>query len=67
MDKEEPRTNQTQGVDAKYTRIAGSENAHAKRVKTLDAAFGILSTNQPPPSDREVQTWLDEYKTEKYG
>ena len=38
-----------------------------KRRKTLNKALGLLSTNQPAPSDEEIEQWLDEYRMEKYG
>ena len=47
--------------------IAHPEGAPAQRVRTLDTALGLLSTDGSVPSDEQVQTWLDEYKTEKYG
>ncbi len=34
---------------------------------TLKDALGLLATDQPPPSDEEVQMWLDEHRLEKYG
>ncbi len=39
---------------------------HIKR-NTLKDALGLLATDQPPPSDEEVQMWLDEHRMEKYG
>lgn len=39
----------------------------SKRRKTLDQALGLLATNESPPSDEEVQQFLDEYRMEKYG
>jgi hypothetical protein len=47
--------------------IAHSEDASAQRVRTLGTALGLLRTNADAPSDEEVQSWLDEYRTEKYG
>ncbi|HEX8217761.1 MAG TPA: hypothetical protein VF914_00965 [Chloroflexia bacterium] len=47
--------------------IGRSEDASAQRVRTLDTALGLLRTDADAPSDEEVQSWLDEYKTEKYG
>ena len=35
--------------------------------RTLDKALGLLATDQPPPTDEEVQQWLDEHRMEKYG
>lgn len=40
--------------------------AHPKQ-KTFDKALGLLATNQPPPTDAEVEQWLDEHRTEKYA
>ena len=37
------------------------------RRKTLEQALGLLATDQPAPSDAEVQRWLDEHRAEKYG
>lgn len=34
---------------------------------TLDQARGLLATDQPPPSDREIAQWLDERRAERYG
>ncbi len=28
---------------------------------------GILATDQPPPSDEEIERWLEEHRLEKYG
>ena len=41
------------------------ENAQSKR-NTLEKALGLLATDQPAPSDTEVQQWLDEHRIEKY-
>ena len=37
------------------------------RRNTLQEALGLLSTDQPPPSDEEIQEWLGEHRLEKYG
>jgi hypothetical protein len=37
------------------------------RRNTLQEALGLLSTDQSPPSDEEIQEWLDEHRLEKYG
>ena len=36
------------------------------RQATLGRALGLLATNQPAPSDAEVQSWLDEHRQVKY-
>lgn len=46
--------------------LAHFESGGVQRVRTLDAALGLLRTDLPAPSDEEVQSWLDEYRTEKY-
>ena len=38
-----------------------------KRKKTLNRALGLARTDQPPPTDEEVEQWLDERRTRKYG
>lgn len=42
------------------------EVAEPTHQATLDRALGLLTTNQPPPSDEEVARWLDERRTERY-
>ena len=42
------------------------EKSRSKR-NTLEKALGLLATDQPAPSDTEVQQWLDEHRIEKYG
>jgi hypothetical protein len=34
---------------------------------TLSRALGLLATDQPPPTDEEIEQWLDEHRMEKYG
>lgn len=36
------------------------------RERTLEQALGLLATNQPVPTDAEVEKMLDEHRTEKY-
>ena len=36
------------------------------RERTLQRALGLLATEQPAPTDEEVQQWLDEHRMEKY-
>ena len=47
--------------------IADDKNVSVQRARTLDAALGLLGTDRPALSDEEVQSWLDEYRTDKYG
>jgi len=37
------------------------------RREALQRLGGILATDKPPPSDEEVERWLDEHRMEKYG
>jgi hypothetical protein len=37
------------------------------RRQTAEEALGLLTTNQAPPSDVEVQQWLEAHRMEKYG
>lgn len=37
------------------------------RTPTLQRALGLLATEQTAPNDKEVETWLDEHRMEKYG
>ena len=36
------------------------------RERTLPRALGLLATDQPAPTDAEVEQMLDEHRTEKY-
>jgi hypothetical protein len=36
------------------------------RRNTLDKAWGLLATDQPAPSDAEIQRWLDERRAERF-
>jgi hypothetical protein len=35
--------------------------------KTLQQALGLLKTTTSPPSDEEVEEWLEEHRIEKYS
>jgi hypothetical protein len=37
------------------------------RRKTLHEALGLLATDQPSPTDEQIQQWLDERRMERYG
>lgn len=37
------------------------------RKPTLDRALGLLATDQPAPTDADVEQWLEEHRQEKYG
>jgi hypothetical protein len=45
-------------------RINRTTAAHAA---TFEQARGLLKTDRPPPTDAEVQQWLDERRMERYG
>ena len=38
-----------------------------RRRHALKQLWGLLATDRPPPSDEEVERWLDERRVEKYG
>jgi len=44
-----------------------TEGARRRRRATLEEALGLLATQSPPPSDEEIQQWLNEHRLEKYG
>lgn len=50
-------------IDTLETEVSPSR----PRRKTLKKALGLLATSRPAPSDAQVQQWLDEHRTEKYG
>ncbi len=35
--------------------------------QTFTQALGLLAQDRPPPSDAEIDRWLDEHRLEKYG
>ena len=47
--------------------ITGEVARHTTRKPTLQQAAGLLAGSWPPPSDEEVNRWLDEARTERYG
>ncbi|MDQ2806752.1 MAG: hypothetical protein M3Z04_07515 [Chloroflexota bacterium] len=47
--------------------LAPAPEATRPRQKTLATALGMLAKDQPPPSDAEVEQWLEEARMEKYG
>ena len=52
--------------DVLKTLAPAVESSRSKR-NTLEKALGLLATNQPAPSDAEIQQCLDEHRMEKYG
>lgn len=47
--------------------LESPEASLAEKRQTLAKAYGLLATGQPPPTDEEVQQWLEEARWEKYG
>jgi hypothetical protein len=37
------------------------------QAQTLPRALGLLATDQPPPTDAEIEQMLDDHRTEKYA
>ena len=37
------------------------------RTGSMHNLAGLLSTDQPPPTDEDVERWLDERRMDKYG
>jgi len=52
--------------DVLNTLVADAEAEGTKR-PSADIARGLLATGQSAPSDAEVEQWLEERRTEKYG
>ncbi len=42
-------------------------NLRSTRQATLKYALGIAATDRPPPTDEEVDRWLEEERMRKYG
>jgi hypothetical protein len=47
--------------------LAPEVSSSQPKRKTLEEALGLLATDQPAPSDDEVQQWLNARRMEKYG
>ena len=47
--------------------LAPQEEAVGRKRQSIKEVFGILATDQTPPTDEEVKQWLDEHRWEKYG
>ena len=53
--------------DVLRTLIPASELELPRPKNTLSKALGLLQTEHAPPTDAEVEAWLDEHRLEKYG
>lgn len=54
---------------AQGQRVAPTQPSDAQTLErpTWDALYGIASNGQEPPTDEQVEQWLDEHRMEKYG
>lgn len=43
----------------------GDEAAHSQG--SWRNLIGLLATDQPPPTDEEIERWREEWRMEKYG
>ncbi|HLB46164.1 MAG TPA: hypothetical protein VJL59_03970 [Anaerolineales bacterium] len=43
------------------------DNLPRPKRATLPLALGLLATGQPPPSEAEIERWLEERRIEKYA
>jgi hypothetical protein len=57
------------GVAARSTAASepGTVSEPPMQRGSLRNLVGLLATDQPPPTDEEVERWLDEHRMEKYG
>ena len=62
-----PAAQQMALVEDVLRRISPRVEPPRKRQRTIDRALGLLATDQPAPTDEEVERWLDEHRVEKYG
>ena len=46
---------------------AGGRARRPARRPTLHQALGLAATDRPPPSDEDVERWLEEERMKKYG
>jgi PHD/YefM family antitoxin component YafN of YafNO toxin-antitoxin module len=67
MPYEEYRRLQRIEMDARAREKITSTTSLRPRRNTLDKAWGLLATDRSAPSDAEIEQWLDEHRTEKYG
>ena len=44
-----------------------NDNLLRPKRSTLPLALGLLATGQPPPSEAEIELWLEERRIEKYA
>ncbi|PZS03919.1 MAG: hypothetical protein DLM69_02400 [Candidatus Chloroheliales bacterium] len=54
-------------LDAISQQLVASSTHPAHGRGTLEQALGYLATDEPAPTDEEVQRVIDEYRMEKYG
>ncbi len=54
-------------IQALLQTLHPAPGSDAPRIPTLSRALGLAATDQPPPDDAQVETWLDEHRQEKYG
>ena len=47
--------------------LAPSQESPIPKRETLRRALGLLSSDQPAPSDEDIRSWLNEHRMEKYG
>lgn len=47
--------------------LTATYGSSAPRSKTLARALGLLTSEQPVPSDATIKQWLRERREEKYG
>lgn len=57
------------GVEARSTTTSEPERVSEPAVRhgSLRNLVGLLATDQPSPTDEEVERWLEERRMEKYG
>ena len=65
--REWPTTRRFTLVQDLLKTLAPSQEGPPPKRETLRKALGLLSSDQPAPSDEEVRRWLDEHRMEKYG
>ena len=49
-----------------YRFLAAAPAASKVRARVLPL-IGLAATGKPPPSDRDVQQWIDEHRRARYG